>query len=257
MLRSNFPRNRWKASKYAMKSGVKFGKDTEKKNKNIYDIIGKLRYLGDRTRPDLLYYLSELGRYMESPNDEVLLEVGRLLRYLLGTKDRCLILGGRDEIVLFGMCDASHVQDGDCKSQLGYAIFMGKHSAPVYCRSLRAATVSLSSTQAEVEGLVELVKEILWFQGFLKSIYIEFKMPTEVLTDNQPTVTLSNEGNHLRRSKHYVVKTSFLKEQVEMGTIVVKHVPGVSNMADLLTKPLNGRILEVHTDAILGMEKEA
>jgi hypothetical protein len=244
-----------KPSKYAMKNGAKFGKSEHKRGGDIYDVMGKLRYLGDRTRPDLLYYLSELGRYMEEPNDEVLAEVKRLIRYLMGTRNKYLVLGGKDEIVLFGVCDASHVQEGDCRSQLGYAIFMGKKSAPVYCRSMRAATVSLSSTQAEVEGLVELVKEVLWFQGFLDSVCINYIKPTEVFTDNQPTVSLSGEGNHLKRSKHYVVKTSFIREQVELGVVVVKHIPGINNVADLLTKPLSGRLLGYHTDAILGIKK--
>jgi hypothetical protein len=43
-------------------------------------------------------------------------------------------------------------------------IFLSSDSAPVYCISMCADTVSLSSTQAEVDALVELVKEVIWYQ---------------------------------------------------------------------------------------------
>jgi hypothetical protein len=103
--------------------------------------------------------------------------------------------------------------------------------------------VSLSSTQAEVEALVELVKEITWFQGFLESIDITIKLPTSLYTDNQSAIALSDEGNHLRRSKHYVVRTAYLREQVEAGNISINHIAGTENPTDLFTKALNGKLL--------------
>ena len=242
-----------KGSKFPIKSGSGFGEDGMKRNRAINDQIGKLRFLADRTRPDLLYHLSILSRFMANPNDEVLLELNRFIRYIKFTRDKVLTVGSTQPINLFGMSDASYVQIGDCRSQLGYMIFLSSDSAPVYCRSKRADTVSLSSTQAEVDALVELVKEIIWCQGFLDSVGIEVSAPTDLFTDNQPTVTLAADGNHLRRSKHYVVKTTFIKEQVELGVVNVKHVPGLENHPDILTKPLCGRLLDYHTTATLGL----
>lgn len=164
-----------------------------------------------------------------------------------------MVLRGDGPIELFGMSDASFVQSGDCKSQLGYAVYLSKNSAPVYCRSKRATTVSLSSTQAEVDALVELTKEIMWFQGFLNSIGVMVKKPTQLYVDNMPTVTLTAEGNHLKRSKHFVVKTTFLKDEVEYGNILIIHLPGTENHADILTKGLAGHLLRVHTQGILGL----
>ncbi len=100
---------------------------------------------------------------------------------------------------------------------------------------------------------MELLKEVIWFQGFLESVGIEVSKPTTMMTDNMSTVTLAGEGNHLRRSRHFVVRTAFLREQVEMGTVIVRHVAGVENPTDMLTKALSGRLLSYHTDAILGL----
>ena len=242
-----------KPSRYPIKEdglGTKVGG----KNRPIHDVIGKLRFLVDRTRPDLLYPLNVLSRYCANPNDAVVRELNRLLRYVKATKDLNLVIGGGkgSKINLFGMSDAAYVQHGDCRSALGYVICMGKDSAPVYSRAMRAATVSLSSTQAEVEALVEVTKEIMWYQGFVKHLGVSVEDPTGIYTDNMPLVNLASEGNHLRKSKHYVVKTTFVKEQVQMGTISVQHVPGKENVSDLLTKPLSGGLLVTHTKTILG-----
>jgi hypothetical protein len=189
---------------------------------------------------------------MSNPNDDVLTELNRLIRYIKFTKAKTVSLGSKQPINLYGMSDASYVQSGDGKSQLGYMIFLSSDSAPVYCRSKRADTVSLSSTQAEVDALVELVKEVIWFQGFMVSVGMDVMTPTDLFTDNQPTVTLAADGNHLKRSKHYVVKTTFVKEQVELGVVTVKHVAGANNHPDILTKSLSGKLLSYHTSATLG-----
>jgi len=67
---------------------------------------------------------------------------------------------------------------------------------------------------------------------------------------------LTHEGNHLKRSKHFVVKTTWLKEQVEVGVIEVLHIPGLENHADILTKALSGYLLKRHTAGILGFPEE-
>jgi hypothetical protein len=244
-------------SKYPISTSTIVTEKGEETFKPIHDVIGKLRYLVDRTRPDLLFPLNLLSRFMTNPTKQVMEELLRLIRYVNHTKSNHLTVGGDNCIQLEGMCDAAYVQNGDCISQLGYAIYLNKAGGAVYCRSMRASTVSLSSTQAEVDGLVELTKEIIWFQGFLKSINVDIVKPTIVRVDNMPTVTLAAEGNHLRRSKHYVVRIAFIKQAVEDGVIKVDHIPGVKNHADILTKALTGANLQAHTVGILGQESKA
>jgi hypothetical protein len=170
--------------------------------KPIHDVIGKLRYLVDLTRPDLLFPLSLLSRFMANPTKQVMEELLRLIRYVNHPKSNHLTVGGDNCIQLEAVlsCDAAYVQNGDCITQLGYAIYLSKAGGAVYCRSMRASTVTLSSTQAEVDGLGELTKEIIWFQGFLKPINIVIVKPTIVHVDNMPTVTLAAEGTILSES---------------------------------------------------------
>ena len=158
--------------------------------------MGQLRYLADRTRPDILYPVNYLSRYMHAPSSALTKEVYRLIRYLKHTINPELVLGGK-ELFLYAMTDASCIHTDEGRSQLGYAIYLSIRSGCISAFSKRADSVALSSTQSEVDAVVETLKELIWFQGFLESININLDKPTLVLVDNQPAVKLANDGNNL------------------------------------------------------------
>jgi hypothetical protein len=215
-------------------------------------LIGKLRYLADRTRPDLLYSLSYLSKFIDKPSQELMTEITRIIRYIKGTVNHQLILGSGQPITLMAMSDASFVSSGDCHSQLGFCIYLSDDSGTVSAKSKTNSCINISSTHAEVDALIEAIKEIMWYQGFLRSINIELQSATVIHVDNKPTVTLSQEGNHMKRSRHFIVKSSYIKELVQNGTISIVHLPGKQNHSDIFTKPLFGESLQFHTDGILG-----
>jgi hypothetical protein len=150
------------------------------------------------------------------------------------------------------MSDASFAQAGGSKSQLGYIIKLGLHSAPVFSYSHKAESVSLSSTQSEADALVECLKDTSWFYGFLMSIKINTSLPVLILVDNKGVTILAQDGNHLKRSRHFVIKTAYIKEQQELGIVNIQYVSGVDNTSDILTKALSGYLLRRHTAGILG-----
>jgi hypothetical protein len=217
----------------------------------INDIMGKLRYLADHTRPDILYPVNYLCRFMTNPNIEVYTELYRLIGYLKLTSHYTLTVGGT-EVQLFAMSDSSFKHNDGSKAQHAYCIFLGTEAGSVSSASKRSSTVALSTTQAEADATVETIKEILWFQGFLESIFIKIVKPTIILVDNSPVVILSQDGNHLKRSKHFIIKVSYIKEQNQIGNVDVQHIQGIMNTSDILTKPLKGYLLQRHTSSILG-----
>lgn len=76
----------------------------------INDVIDKLRYLVDRTRPDLLFSVGLLSRFMDNPSEEIMKELAWLIKYISFTRYYHLTLRGKNPIELFGMSDASFVQ---------------------------------------------------------------------------------------------------------------------------------------------------
>lgn len=60
----------------------------------MLDLVGKLRYLADRTRPDLLFAASVLRSAAPNPCPEHIKAAERVILYLKGTVDFRLVLGG-------------------------------------------------------------------------------------------------------------------------------------------------------------------
>ena len=86
----------------------------------------------------------------------------------------------------------------------------------------------------------------------LESIQINLDKPILVLVDDQPAVTLANDGNNLKKSKHFLIKTEFIKQERQRGNFNIQHVKGTNNHSDIFTKALIGHLLTFHKSGILG-----
>ncbi len=69
------------------------------------ELVGSLLYVANTTRPDIAQVVGVLSRYRVSPTTSHWHEAVRVLRYLRGTKDLILVLGGTRP-VLEGFVDA-------------------------------------------------------------------------------------------------------------------------------------------------------
>ena len=173
---------------------------------------------------------------------------------LKGTSNLKLVIGGKSPIFLFAMTDSSFGVVNNCRSQQGCAIYLGTEAGAISATSRRSPTVSLSSSQAEADATVECIKDIIWIQGFLISMKIEINKPTLVLIDNLFVINTSMGENGIKQSRHYIIKTAYIKEQIRLGTITIQHIEGINNHADILTKALTGHLLTRHTMGLLGYE---
>ena len=83
-------------------------------------IIGSLMYLMNCTRPDIAYAVGRLSRYTQSPNQDHLTVVRRVLKYLRGTINYGLCFSGFPS-VLEGFSNANWISDSyEMKSTCGF-----------------------------------------------------------------------------------------------------------------------------------------
>ncbi|CAI7870029.1 unnamed protein product [Closterium sp. NIES-53] len=115
------------------------------------ELVGCFMYLMTCTRPDLVYPLSLLARYVAPGRHRKVHRdaAKRVLCYLCSTSGMGLVLGGRGPVVLTGHADASWV-DGSTtqRSSQGYTFSLG--SGSVSWRSTRSSSVLSSSCEAEI-----------------------------------------------------------------------------------------------------------
>ena len=78
------------------------------------------------TRPDIMYSVSLISRYMENPTESHLFAIKRILRYLKCTIDfGILYQKGDNEDMILGYTDSDYAGDiDDRKSTSGFAFIM-------------------------------------------------------------------------------------------------------------------------------------
>jgi len=111
-------------------------------------------------------------------------------------------------------------------------------------------SVTLSSSEAEWVVLSEAVKEIMFVLQLLESMKIKVKLPiTQV--DNVGAIFMSKNISTSNRTKHVDICTKFVNEYVEDGIIKIIFVQSNNNDSDIMTKNVNGDLLDKHARKLL------
>ncbi|KAL9831113.1 putative RNA-directed DNA polymerase [Arabidopsis thaliana] len=126
---------------------TKAGAGEEVNPTTFKQLVGSLRYL-IATRPDLIYLVNLVSRYMESPNEQHMVAEKRILTYIQGTRDFGIQYKYGGEQTLVGYVDSDYAGDvDDCKSTSGYDFMLG--GGAVSWVSKKQPIVTLSTTEAE------------------------------------------------------------------------------------------------------------
>lgn len=201
-------------------------------------MIGCLMYATVMTRPDIAFAVSTLSQYLEAPRTTHLAAVTRVFRYLLGTKELKLILGGTHSEVS-GYSDADWASHMHRHSISGFAYFLG--TGAVNWSSKKQPIVTLSSTEAEYVALTHASKDILWIHKLLTelSFIFPFSVPTVLYCDNQGAIRLSKDSTFHGRTKHIDVHFHFICQTISTGHIMLQYCPTNDMIGDVFTKSLS------------------
>jgi hypothetical protein len=198
--------------------------------------VGSLMYAMIGTRPDLAYPQSVVSQFMANPGPMHWMAVKRIMRYLKGTLDVELCLGGKD-LELFGYCDADWGGNAhDRRSTTGYAFQVGK--GVVSWNSKRQPTIALSTTEAEYMAASQSIKEAIWLRQLFEDVGFAQVEATRIMCDNQGCIALAKNPTHHSRTKHIDVQHHFIREKIEDKVIDLKYCPTEHMIADVLTKGL-------------------
>ncbi|CAL2241824.1 unnamed protein product [Prunus armeniaca] len=225
--------------------GTKLNKDVggELVNSTHFkQIVGSLMYL-TATRPDPMFVVSLISRYMESPTELHYQKAKRVLRYLKGTTDLGLFYkketrnkkeaGGE----LMGFSDSNYAGDlDDKKSTSGYVFMLS--SAAVSWSSKKQLVVTFSTTEVEFIAATSSACQAVWLRRLLEELCFKQDNPTVIFCDNSSAIKLSRNPIMHGRSKHIDVRFHFLRDFVKNEVIELEHCPGNIQVADILTKPL-------------------
>ncbi|TYK12007.1 copia protein [Cucumis melo var. makuwa] len=173
-------------------------------------LVGSLRYL-TCTRPDILFSVGLVSRFMESPTTTHLKVAKRILRYLRGTLDYGLFYSSSKEFKLEGYCDSDWAGDtNDRKSTSGYVFFIG--NTAFTWSSKKQPIVTLSTCEAEYVAAASCVCHAVWLRNLLKTVGILQEDPTVIHIDNKSTIALAKNPVFHDRSKHIDTRFHFIRD---------------------------------------------
>lgn len=199
-------------------------------------IVGSLMYL-TATRPDMMYVISLISRFMERPTELHLNAAKRVLRYLKGTVSFGLFYrkGGKEELIGYTDSDYAGDQD-DRKSTSGYVFMLS--SGAVSWSSKKQPVVTLSTTQAEFIAAASSACQAVWLRRILQQLNLEPQKSTTIYCDNSSTIKLSKNPVMHGRSKHIDVRFHFLRELTKDEVVGLVQCSSQEQVADIMTKPL-------------------
>ncbi|KAL0559071.1 hypothetical protein IC582_003660 [Cucumis melo] len=199
-------------------------------------LVGSLRYL-TCTRPDILFSVGLVSRFMESPTTTHLKVAKRILRYLRGTLDYGLFYSSSKEFKLEGYCDSDWAGDtNDRKSTSGYVFFIG--NTAFTWSSKKQPIVTLSTCEAEYVATASCVCHAVWLRNLLKTVEILQEDPTVIHIDNKSTIALAKNPVFHDRSKHIDTRFHFIRDCISRKEVQVEYVKTEDQIADIFTKPL-------------------
>lgn len=200
--------------------------------------VGSILYAAVITRPDVAFAASRLARFNANPGPEHHEAADQVLLYLRKTKYLALQFGGEDVFIVAS--DASFADNTiDRKSSQAYA--MRLFGGFIGWRANKQATVTTSTTEAELLALSQAAKEAMFVSRLIKELGI--KLDDErirIQCDNQQTIQLVNKDIAKLQTKlrHVDIHNHWLRQEAQLDRISVEYRPTADMIADGLTKVL-------------------
>ncbi|XP_063940548.1 secreted RxLR effector protein 161-like [Daucus carota subsp. sativus] len=195
-------------------------------------MVGGLRYLV-HTRPDIAFSVGIVSRFMEAPTIMQMNVIKRILRYVKGTQEIGLVYSrknGNNELKGYSDSDhAGHIEDR--RSTVGMVFYLNE--SLVTWVSQKQRCIALSSCEAEFMATTAAACQSIWLRKLLEQVTDETIGPVVLYLDNKSAIDLSKNPVFHGCSKHIDVQYHFIRECVERGEIIVKHVSSENQRADI------------------------
>ena len=140
------------------------------------------------------------------------------------------------KIYVYGYVDASYNQYDDGKGSYGYCFSLGKLDAAFHSVSKRMKVQPLSSTEAEYVAFCEASRDASYLRRLLKDIGYPVVGSILLYEDNKSCIDMLHDKSRHTASKHINPKFHYGRDQIRNGTVEVRYVDTLNQVADLFTK---------------------
>ena len=125
--------------------------------------------------------------------------------------------------------------------------------AAVFAVARRQHCITMSSCEAELVALADTAIELLHVIDVVNFLGHDTPDAIEVNTDSKAAYDLCHRYTSAQNSRHVDRKMFKMRELRGAGQVVVRHIPGETNPADLFTKILTRQPFEKHRKTVLNL----
>ncbi|XP_072054428.1 uncharacterized protein [Arachis hypogaea] len=151
-------------------------------------LIGSLRYL-TATRPDIVFGVGLLSRFMEEPCTNHLQAAKRILRYIKGTLNDGIYYENTNEVNLVGYTDSDWAGDIETrKSTSGFVFHLG--FGAISWSSKKQPVVALSTAEVEYIAAASCATQVVSLRRILEELNEKQNTPTTIFCDNKSAIAL-------------------------------------------------------------------
>ncbi|POM66766.1 LOW QUALITY PROTEIN: Retrovirus-related pol Polyprotein [Phytophthora palmivora] len=204
--------------------------------------IGSIMYLMVSTRPDIACYMREVSQFIANPGMEHWKAGVRYFKYLSGTNDYDLLLGGSldmtpknltDNLTAFSDSDYANCPETR-RSVSGYVTTRKPNLV-----ALAYHIVILSTTETEYIALCHWMQEMIFLKLLLHELGSATTQTSVTHDDNQSCIKIWYNPEVHGRSKHIRVRYCFVQEKIERHEFTFTYCNTIAMVADIFTKALD------------------
>lgn len=193
-------------------------------------------------RADIAYAAKELCRRMKAPTATDLSALKRVARYLVSSARVVYLFEWQRAVGLQVYVDTDFAGCTQTRrSTSGGCILRGSHTLKHWSSTQK--TVTLSSGEAELAGLVKGAGEALGMQSLAADLGVQVDI--RLYADSSAAIGICRR-NGIGRVRHLAVNQLWVQGMLQAGALALHKVPGEENPADILTKHVGRDILDRH-----------
>lgn len=192
-------------------------------------MTGGLRYLV-HIRPDLAYSVGIVSRFIERPTFVHQNAKGTMNFGLINRKDE-------QNNVVIGYSDSDLDGNIEDRNSTGGMVF-NLNKSLITWNSQKQRCVALSSCEAEFMAATAASCQAIWLRKLLSQISGLIIPPVTLFIDNKSAIDLAMNPEFHGKSKHIDIRFHCIRECIENGDIIVRHICTEEQRADSLTKAL-------------------
>ena len=228
---------------------------SEKDRQKFHSAVYQLLFITQRTRPEFMLSVNFLSGRCYVATEEDKRKLMRVIQYLKGTENLGLKLSlnkdGKPELSCH--IDSSYGTHRDGKSQTGSSTSLGGGS--IESSSSKQKVNTKSAHESEIIGLSDRLSRLIWARNLILDQGVKMG-PAIIYQDNKGVLEVCKRGqNGNSRTKHIALRYNFVRDFIDRGEITLKYCPTKNMIADILTKPLQGKLFADLRDKLLGWEK--